>query len=52
MAFLSGLTSSSTARYEATQVGSKINAVQKEIGMKKRVGLTRRDTVEDVDGHD
>ena len=26
------------ARYEVTQIGSKINAVQKEIGQKKKVG--------------
>ena len=28
------------ARYDVTQFGSTINAVQKEIGMKKKVGLT------------
>lgn len=34
---ISFLTSSPLARYAETQVGSKINAVQKEIGMKKKV---------------
>ena len=27
-------------RYEATQIGSRMNAVQKEIGMKKKVGFS------------
>lgn len=26
-----------SAKYDATQIGSKINAVQKEIGLKKKV---------------
>lgn len=28
------------ARYEVTKIGTTINGVQKEIGMKKKVGLT------------